>query len=62
LGAGPVAKHKEYYKGEGGDFPEVWVVVSFVSPCLPMACPYIEDKTLEKNWKKFFAIFDNLFD
>jgi len=23
LGASPVAMHKEYYKGEGGDFPQV---------------------------------------
>jgi len=22
LGAGPVAKHKEYYNGEGGGFPK----------------------------------------
>jgi hypothetical protein len=34
LGAGPLARHKEYYKGEGGDFPQVRVVVSLVSPCL----------------------------
>jgi hypothetical protein len=40
LGVGLVAKHKEYYKGEGGDFPQVWVMVSFVSPCLPVACPW----------------------
>jgi len=32
-----VAKQKEYYKGEGGGFPQIWIVVSFVSPCLPMA-------------------------
>jgi hypothetical protein len=37
FGASPVAKHQEYYKGEGGGFPQVWVVVSLVSPCLPMA-------------------------
>jgi hypothetical protein len=36
LGAGHVAKHKIYYKKEGCGFPQVWVVVSFVSPCLPM--------------------------
>jgi hypothetical protein len=28
---------KKYYKGEGGGFPEVRVVMSLVSPCLPMA-------------------------
>ncbi len=25
--------------GEGGGFPRVWVVVSLVSPELPVACP-----------------------
>jgi len=25
--------------GEGGDFPQVWTVVSLVSPRLPAACP-----------------------
>jgi len=39
LGAGPVAKHKEYYKGEGGGFPQVLDVMSLVNLCLPMACP-----------------------
>jgi len=28
------AKHKVYYKGEGGDFPQVRAVVSLVSPCI----------------------------
>jgi hypothetical protein len=37
LGAGPMAKHRVYYKGEGGGFPQVWVVVNLVSLCLPMA-------------------------
>jgi len=39
LGASPVAKHKEYYKGEGGGFPQVRVVVSLVSPCLFLVRP-----------------------
>jgi hypothetical protein len=34
LDVGPMAKHKEYYKGEGGGFPQIWAMVSFVSPCL----------------------------
>ncbi len=43
-----MARHKVYYKGEGGDFPQVQVVVSFMSSCLPvipspypkaLACP-----------------------
>jgi hypothetical protein len=37
LGASPMAMHKEYYKGEGGGFPQVWAMVSLVSPCLPVA-------------------------
>jgi len=37
LDVGLVERHKEYYKGEGGDFPQVQVVVSFVSPNLPVA-------------------------
>jgi hypothetical protein len=39
LGVGPMARHKVYYKGEGGGFPQVWVVVNLVNPCLPMARP-----------------------
>jgi hypothetical protein len=31
--------HKVYYKGESGGFPQVRVVVSFMSPSLPMARP-----------------------
>ncbi len=37
LSVGLVARHREYYKGEGGGFPQVQAVVSLVSPCLPMA-------------------------
>ncbi len=37
LGVGPVARHRIYYKGEGGGFPQVRDVMSLVSPCLPMA-------------------------
>jgi hypothetical protein len=39
LGASHVAKHKVYYKGEGGEFPQVRVVVNLVSLCLPVARP-----------------------
>ncbi len=28
-----------YYEGEGGGFPQVWAVVSLVSPRLLVACP-----------------------
>jgi len=31
-----MAKHKEYYKEEGGGFPQVWARVSFVNLCMPM--------------------------
>ncbi len=34
LDVGLVKRHKVYYKGEGGGFPQVWAMVSFVS--LPM--------------------------
>jgi len=37
LGVGHVARHRVYYKGEGGGFPQVQVVMSFMSSCLPMA-------------------------
>jgi hypothetical protein len=39
LGAGPMAKHRKYYKGEGGGFPQVRAVVSLVSSCLFVPCP-----------------------
>jgi hypothetical protein len=34
-----VERHRVYYKGEGGGFPEVRAVVSLVSSSLPVACP-----------------------
>jgi hypothetical protein len=37
LSVGPVAKHKVYYKGEGGGFPQVQAVVSLVNLCLLVA-------------------------
>jgi hypothetical protein len=39
LDASPVARHRVYYKGEGGDFPQVQAVVSLVSPSFLVACP-----------------------
>ncbi len=39
LGASPMAKHKVYYKGEGGGFSQIWAVVSLMSPSLTVACP-----------------------
>ncbi len=29
--------HKKYYKGEGGGFPQVWGMMSFLNPCMPTA-------------------------
>jgi hypothetical protein len=39
LDADAVERRREYYMGEGGGFPRVRVVVSLVSPELPVACP-----------------------
>jgi hypothetical protein len=39
LDVGLVERHKIYYKGEGGGFPEAHAVVSLVSPSLPMVRP-----------------------
>jgi hypothetical protein len=36
LDVGLVERHRVYYKGEGDGFPQVWAVVSLVSPSLPM--------------------------
>ncbi len=37
LDVGPVASHKVYYKGEGGDFPQVQSMVNLVCP----SCPWL---------------------
>jgi hypothetical protein len=34
LDVGLIERHKIYYKGEGGDFPQVRAVVSLVGPSL----------------------------
>jgi hypothetical protein len=39
LDVGPMARHKVYYKGEGGGFPQVRAVVNLVSPSLPVVRP-----------------------
>jgi hypothetical protein len=36
---GAAERHRVYYMGEGGGFPQVWTVVSLGSPKLPVACP-----------------------
>jgi len=33
----PMGNHIEYYKGEGGGFPQVRAMVSLVSPRMPVA-------------------------
>jgi hypothetical protein len=38
LDVAPMANHKEHYKGEGGGFPKVQVVVNLVSLCMHVAC------------------------
>jgi hypothetical protein len=39
LDVGLVERHRVYYKGEGGDFPQVRAVMSLVSLSLPVAHP-----------------------
>jgi hypothetical protein len=39
LGASPMAKHRVYYKAEGGGFPQVQAMLSLMSPWLPVARP-----------------------
>jgi hypothetical protein len=34
FGVAPMASHRKYYKGKGGGFPQVQVVVSLVNPCM----------------------------
>jgi hypothetical protein len=34
-----VKRHKVYYMGEGGGFPQVWAMVGLVSPSLPVVHP-----------------------
>ncbi len=36
LDVGVMEKHRVYYKGEGGGFPQVWAMVSLVNQCLPV--------------------------
>jgi hypothetical protein len=45
LDVAPTERHKVYYKGEGGGFPQVQAVVNLVSPRLPVACPSTKSAT-----------------
>jgi hypothetical protein len=35
----PVVNHGKYYKGEGGGFPQIQAIVSFVNWCIPVVHP-----------------------
>ncbi len=37
LDVGLMERHKVYYKGEGGGFPQAWAVVSLMSPSVLVA-------------------------
>jgi len=39
LDAGPMAKHRIYYKEKGGGFPQIRAMVNLVNMCLPVVCP-----------------------
>jgi hypothetical protein len=39
LDVGLVESHRIYYKGEGGGFPQAWVVVNLMNQRLVVACP-----------------------
>jgi hypothetical protein len=39
LDVAPVERHREYYKGEGGGFPQVRAMVSLVNPSLLVVRP-----------------------
>jgi hypothetical protein len=39
LDVGLIERHRTYYKGEGGGFPQIKAVVNLVSSSLPMAHP-----------------------
>jgi len=46
LDVGLVEKHKVYYKGEGGGFPQVRAMVNLVNPSLPVACLSTKSATM----------------
>ncbi len=39
LDVAPAERHKEYYTGEGGGFPQVHAVVNLVNSSLPVVRP-----------------------
>jgi hypothetical protein len=34
-----VERHRVYYKGEGGDFPQIRAMMNIVNPSLLVVCP-----------------------
>ncbi len=38
LDVAPMESYRVYYMGEGGGFPQVWAMVSLVSPKSPVVC------------------------
>ncbi len=44
-----MASHIEYYKGEGGGFPQVRIVMNLVNLCLPMAIHALKVLQLHTN-------------
>ncbi len=49
LGVGPVARHRIYYKEEGGGFPQIRTMVNLVNLCLPVARPCTKMLQLRTN-------------
>ncbi len=49
-----VERHRVYYKGEGGGFPQVWAVVSLMCP----SCPWfvLTPKVLQLCTKHFVLV------
>jgi hypothetical protein len=52
LDVGLMERHTIYYKGEGGGFPQVLAMVSFMSPSLPVTRPQVPCVTQKgpKSW------------
>ncbi len=42
LDVGATERRREYYVGEGGDFPQVWPMVDLMSPRSLVVCPSIK--------------------
>jgi hypothetical protein len=49
LGVGFVTRHKVYYKGEDGGFPQIRAMMSLMNLCLLVACPCTKVLQLHTN-------------